>query len=123
MRSFHKFDGAKKIVIQQKTGCNPIGSIKNSNFFKVDKPKTKKLKITPIMTQDFDDQLEGPDPLSLENPRPRKFRESIIESDTGSLELLTKSSSVAQVELENIALTQKNLKLKVMSKSKSFCET
>ena len=124
MRSFHKFEGAKKIVIQQKTGCNPISGLKNSNVIKVDKQKTKKLKITPIMTQDFDDQLEGCDPLSPDtNERPRKFRESIIESDSGSLELLTKSSKAPEVELENIAVTKKNLKLKVMQKSRSFCET
>ena len=76
------------------------------------------------MTQEFDDELEGCDPLSLDtNERPRKFRESIIESDSGSLELLTKSSMAAEVELENIAMTQRNLKLKVMQKSRSFCET
>ena len=122
MRSLHKFDGAKKIVIQQKTGCNPIPGLQNSSVIKAD--KTKKLKITPILTQNFDDELEGPDPFSLDtNARTRSFRESIIGGDTESLEILTGSTSVAQVELENIALTQKNLKLKVMQKSNSFCET
>ena len=124
MRSLHKLDGAKKIVIQAKPGCSPISGLQDSNVIKVDKQKTRKLKITPILTQDFDDELAGCDPLSTDtNERPRKFRESIIESDSGSLELLTKSSKAAEVELENIAVTQKNPKLKVMQKSRSFCET